>query len=58
MPAGVEGDDPAEVPLDRDGEAVIKRRGDWSGDGYIPIPYEGDVFGPWTVLHIPKEADQ
>lgn len=44
--------------LDRDGEAVAKRGKVWAGDGYHPIPSEGDEFGPWTVLHIPKEADQ
>ena len=44
--------------LDRDGEAVAKRGEMWAGDGYHPIPSEGDEFGPWTVLHIPKEDDQ
>lgn len=46
------------ILLDRDGEAVTKRREEWEGGGRIPIPYEGEVFGPWTVLHIPKKADQ
>ena len=46
------------ILLDCDGESVTKRRGEWEGDGCIPIAYEGDEFGPWTVLHIPKGADQ
>lgn len=44
--------------LDRDGEAATKHRDEWEGIGYIPIPNEGTEFGPWTVLHIPKEDDQ
>ena len=44
--------------LDCDGEAVAKRGEVWVGDGYIPIPEEGGEFGPWTVLHISKGADQ
>ena len=43
---------------DRDGDVVVKGEKIWAGDGYPPIPYEGDEFGPWTVLHIPKRADQ
>ena len=44
--------------LDRDDDAVTKQGEAWTGDGYIPIEYEGGTFGPWTVLHIPKGADQ
>lgn len=40
---------------DCDGENVAKRHGEWVGLGYVPIPSEGMEFGPWTVLHIPKE---
>ena len=46
------------ILLDCDGETAINRGEVWMGDGYTPIPSEGGTFGPWTVLHIPKEADQ
>lgn len=46
------------ILLDRDDEATMKRPWEWEGEGYIPIPEEGGKFAPWTVLHIPKEADQ
>ena len=46
------------VLIDRDRETVAKRSEAWAGLGYIPIESEGDEFGPWKVLHIPKEADQ
>lgn len=37
---------------DCDGEEVVKRGGDWAGIGYVPIPSQGNEFGPWTVLHV------
>lgn len=46
------------VLLDCDDDPVTKRDKVWMGDGYTPIPSEGAEFGPWTVLHIPKEDDQ
>ena len=46
------------ILLDCDGETAIKRSEAWTGDGYTPIEDEGGTFGPWKVLHIPKEADQ
>lgn len=46
------------ILLDREGDPTTKRRGVWTGPGYPPIPSEDGTFGPWTVLHIPKEADQ
>lgn len=46
------------ILLDCDGETVSKRAEAWEGIGYTPIPEEGGEFGPWTVVYIPKEADQ
>ena len=46
------------IMLDSVGEAVTKRGEAWTGRGYVPIESQGDEFGPWTVLHIPKKADQ
>lgn len=46
------------ILLDRDEEATTKRPGAWTGVGNTPNPTEGAEFGPWTVLHIPKEDDQ
>lgn len=46
------------ILLDREGDPTTKRRGVWTGPGYPPIPSEDGTFGPWTVLHIPKEEDQ
>ena len=46
------------ILLDRDRETVTNEWGDWTGEGYTPIPSQGDEFGPWTVRSIPKEADQ
>lgn len=45
------------ILLDRDGDTTTKRRRVWTGDGYVPIADEGDKFGPWTVIYIPKETD-
>lgn len=46
------------ILLDRNEEATTKRPREWTGTGFDPIAYERDKFGPWTVLHITKEADQ
>ena len=43
------------ILLDRHAEATTKRLRGWTGRGYHPIPSQGCDFGPWTVLHIPKE---
>lgn len=44
--------------VDRDGDVVVKGEKIWAGDGYHPIPDEGDEFGPWKVMHIVQGADQ
>ena len=44
------------ILLDFDGDEVVKRGEDWAGIGYLPIPDEGDEWGPWTVLHTGREA--
>ena len=46
------------ILLDSNEEATTKRYWGWSGAGYAPEEDGGAEFGPWTVLHIPKEADQ
>lgn len=46
------------ILLDREGEATAKRNHSWRGAGYSPVPSQGAEFGPWTVVHIPKEDDQ
>ena len=46
------------VLIDRDRETVAKRSEAWAGLGYTPVPSQGVEFGPWKVLHIPKETDQ
>ena len=46
------------ILLDRDRKTVTNEWGDWTGEGYKPIPSQGDEFGPWTVERIGKDADQ
>lgn len=43
------------ILLDRNEEATTQRYWGWSGAGYAPEEEGGAEFGPWTVLHIPKE---
>ena len=54
LPAGT-------VLRDLDGEEVTRSEGGpgtWRGAGYIPIPSQGNEFGPWTVRRIGLVADQ
>ena len=44
------------VLADRDGDEVDKRtEGYWNGGGFVPLPIQGNKFGPWTVRRIGKE---
>ena len=46
------------VLQDLDGEEVTKvdeSIDPWCGLGYVPLAGESTEFGPWTVLHIPKQ---
>ena len=44
--------------LDLDDDPVTKLEGEWAGRGYIPIESDGEEYGPWKVVYIPKETDR